>query len=178
MQQPCRMSLVTNSANDKCAYAGAFIHLCAVMNLNVLGRTLSPEGSKRHGKESLDWSLRLRMRCTVQRSTRRGQSDASRTRHTCTRGKPGHPYTVGTLALAPALVRTVWPLACLLSATGPTRNPPNTPSCPTPYPITRHHAIQVTLSSSGPRRAWYLEAASGATLPTKKNPSTRSLSPW
>ena len=74
---------------------------------------------------------------------------------------------------------------CLASGVSPERHWANTQSTEhavmpyrTPYTITRHHAIQVNLASSGPRCAWYLEAASGATLLTKNNPSTRSLSPW
>ncbi len=102
------------------------------VNLNVFwAAPISPEGCQSGHCDFCACAARCR-------EARGGRSDASRTRHTCTRGKPGHPYTVGTLALAPALVRTVRPLACLLSATGPTRNPPNTPSCPTPYTITRH----------------------------------------
>ena len=101
----------------------------------LLGRTYLTGSGKGQGCQSGHCDCACAARC---REARGGRSDASRTRHTCTRGKPGHPYTVGTLALAPALVRTVRPLACLLSATGPTRNPPNTPSCPTPYTITRH----------------------------------------
>ena len=98
----------------------------------------------------------------------------SRTRHT--RQTWSLLYTIQWVHLHRAPAAPVWPLARLGCHSGPTRNAPNTP--PRRHAITRHHAIQVTLSSSAPRLAWYLEAASGATQPTKKKPSTRSLSPW